>query len=51
MFLIIDCELICVCSYNVNFVRMVLPRDEHTVKIKHTAMHDGNFVVSVSTIN
>jgi fatty acid synthase subunit alpha len=30
---------------------MVLPEDELTVKIKHITMHDGNFVVSVSTIN
>ena len=51
MFLIIDCELICVHSYDVNFVGMVLPGDELTVKIKHTAMRDGNFVVGVSTIN
>jgi fatty acid synthase subunit alpha, fungi type len=51
MFLIIDCKLICVHSYNVNFVGMVLPGDELTVKIKHIAMRDGNFVVGVSTIN
>jgi acyl dehydratase len=30
---------------------MVLPGDELTVKIKHTAMRDGNFVVGVTTIN
>lgn len=30
---------------------MVLPGDELTVKIKHTAMHDGNFVVGITTIN
>jgi acyl transferase domain-containing protein len=30
---------------------MVLPGDELTVEIKHTTMHDGDFVVSVSTIN
>ena len=51
MFLIINCELICVYSYNANFVGMVLPGDELTVKVKHTAMHDGNFVISISTIN
>ena len=51
MFLLIDCELICVHSYNVNFVGMVLPGDELTVKIKHTAMRHGNFVVGVTTIN
>ncbi|KAI9439787.1 fatty acid synthase [Lactarius indigo] len=38
-------------NYNVNFVGMVLPGDELTVKIKHTAMHDGNFVVGVTTVN
>ncbi|KAH9969206.1 hypothetical protein BGW80DRAFT_1527294 [Lactifluus volemus] len=38
-------------SYNVNFIRMVLPGDELTVGIKHTAMHNGNFVVGVTTIN
>jgi fatty acid synthase subunit alpha, fungi type len=37
--------------YNVNFVGMVLPEDEPTVRIKHTAMHDGNFVVGVTTTN
>jgi fatty acid synthase subunit alpha, fungi type len=36
---------------DVNFVGMVLPGDELTVKIKHTAMRDGNFVVGVTTIN
>jgi len=51
MFLLIDCELICVHSYNVNFIGMVLPGDELTVKIKHTAMRHGNFVVGVTTIN
>jgi acyl dehydratase len=38
-------------SYNVNFVGMVLHGDERTVGIKHSAMHDGNFVVGVTTIN
>ena len=51
MFLSIDYELICVHSYNVNFVGMVVPRDELTVKIKHIAMQDGNFVVGVTIIN
>jgi len=51
MFLLIDCDLICVHSYNVNFVGMVLPGDELTVKIKHTAMRHGNFVVGITTIN
>jgi len=49
--LIIGCGLICVHSYNVNFVGMVLPGDELTVKIKHTAMRDGNFVIGVATVN
>ncbi|KAF8271214.1 fatty acid synthase [Lactarius quietus] len=31
-------------NYNVNFVGMVLPGDELTVRIKHTAMHDGNLL-------
>lgn len=43
--------LICLHSYNVNFVRMVLPEDELDVRIKHTAMHDGNFIVGVTTVN
>jgi acyl transferase domain-containing protein len=30
---------------------MVFPGDELTVKIKHTVMRDGNFVVGVTTIN
>jgi acyl dehydratase len=30
---------------------MVLPGDELTVKIKHAAMRDGNFVVGVTIIN
>jgi fatty acid synthase subunit alpha, fungi type len=51
MFLLIDCELICVHNYDVNFVGMVLPGDELTVKIKHTVMRDGNLVVNVTTIN
>ncbi len=51
MFLIVDCGLTCVHSYNVNFVGMVLPGDELDVRIKHTAMHDGNFVVGVTTVN
>jgi fatty acid synthase subunit beta len=38
-------------SYNVNFVKMVLPGDKLTAEIKHTAMRDGNFVVGVTTIN
>ncbi|KAH9964332.1 acyl transferase domain-containing protein, partial [Lactifluus volemus] len=38
-------------SYNVNFVGMVLPGGELTVRIRYTAMHDGNFVVGVTTIN
>ncbi|KAI0264369.1 fatty acid synthase [Gloeopeniophorella convolvens] len=38
-------------NYNVNFVGMVLPGDELTVKIKHTAMHDGNYIVAISTLN
>ena len=46
-----NCELICIHSYDVNSVGMVLPGDELTVKIKHTAMRDGNFVVGVTTIN
>ena len=40
-----------VYSYNVNFVGMVLPGDELDVGIKHTAMHDGNFVVGVAAVN
>lgn len=47
----IDCELICVHSYDVSFVGMALPGDKLTVKIKHTAMRDGNFVVGFTTIN
>jgi fatty acid synthase subunit alpha, fungi type len=38
-------------SYNVNFIGMVLPGGELTVRIRYTAMHDGNFVVGVTTIN
>ena len=30
---------------------MVLLGDELTVKIKHTVMRDGNFIVGVTTIN
>ena len=30
---------------------MVLPGDELTIRIKHTTMHDGNFVIGVTTIN
>ena len=48
MFLIIDCGLICVHSY---IVGMALPGDDLTVRIKHTAMRDGNFVVCITTIN
>ena len=51
IFLIINPKLICIHSYDVNFVRIVLLGDELTVKIKHTAMHDGNFIVGVTTIN
>lgn len=39
------------CSYNVNFVGMVLPGDELTVKLRHTGMLAGNIVVSVETSN
>jgi fatty acid synthase subunit alpha len=50
MFLIINCELIYVHSYDVDFVGIVLPRDELTFKIKRTTMRDGNFVAGVTTI-
>ncbi|KAF8632253.1 hypothetical protein AX15_002000 [Amanita polypyramis BW_CC] len=40
-----------VLSYDVSFVGMVLPGDELSVKIRHTAMRDGNLVVSIVTIN
>ncbi|PFH52946.1 hypothetical protein AMATHDRAFT_138867 [Amanita thiersii Skay4041] len=40
-----------VLAYNVSFVGMVLPGDELNVKIRHTGMRDGNFVVNVDTVN
>ena len=51
MFLLIDWELICVYSCNVNFVGMILPGDGPTVKTKHTAVRHGNFVIGVTTID
>ncbi|KAI0669470.1 MaoC like domain-containing protein [Trametes maxima] len=40
-----------VIVYDVVFVGMVLPGDELQVKIKHTGMRSGNFVVNVETVN
>ncbi|KAE9401662.1 hypothetical protein BT96DRAFT_991832 [Gymnopus androsaceus JB14] len=40
-----------VLSYNVSFVRMVLPGEEFTVNIRHLGMRDGNIVVKVETVN
>ncbi|KAI0368773.1 fatty acid synthase [Pilatotrama ljubarskyi] len=40
-----------VIAYDVAFVGMVLPGDELQVKIKHVGMRDGNFVVSIETVN
>ncbi|KAI0033531.1 fatty acid synthase [Vararia minispora EC-137] len=36
---------------NVSFVGMVLPGDDLTVTLKHTAMRDGNLVIKVETSN
>jgi len=40
-----------VSSYSVNFVGMVIPGDELTVKIKHIGMREGVLVLKVETIN
>jgi fatty acid synthase subunit alpha len=40
-----------VLSYDVAFVGMVLPGDELTVQIRHTAMRDGNIFAKVTTTN
>ena len=37
--------------YNVNFVGMVLPGDELTVKLRHVGMREGNIVVNIETHN
>ncbi|CBQ73371.1 related to fatty acid synthase, beta and alpha chains [Sporisorium reilianum SRZ2] len=38
-------------SFEANFVGMVLPGDELTVKLRHIAMRDGNKVIKVETFN
>ncbi len=38
-------------SFEANFVGMVLPGDELSVKLRHIAMRDGNKVVKVETFN
>ncbi|KAL0953237.1 hypothetical protein HGRIS_004490 [Hohenbuehelia grisea] len=40
-----------VLAYDVNFVGMVLPGDQLTVKIRHVSMRDGNMVVNIETSN
>jgi fatty acid synthase subunit alpha, fungi type len=40
-----------VVSYDVNFVGMVIPGDQLTVKLRHTCMRDGNMVVKIETVN
>lgn len=40
-----------VVAYNVNFVGMVLPGDELSVKLSHVAMNVGNKVIKVETFN
>ncbi|KAF8312438.1 fatty acid synthase, partial [Clavulina sp. PMI_390] len=40
-----------VISYDVNFVGMVLPRDELSVKLSHIGMNNGNKVIKVETVN
>ncbi|KAF9490473.1 fatty acid synthetase alpha subunit [Pleurotus eryngii] len=40
-----------VLAYDVNFVGMVLPGDELSVKIRHVSMRDGNMVVNIETAN
>ncbi|KAI0950742.1 hypothetical protein AcW1_007973 [Taiwanofungus camphoratus] len=40
-----------VIAYNVSFVGMILPKDELSVRIRHTGMRDGNIVVKVETVN
>ncbi|SPO24499.1 related to fatty acid synthase, beta and alpha chains [Ustilago trichophora] len=38
-------------SFEANFVGMVLPGDELTVKLRHIAQRDGNKVIKVETFN
>jgi len=40
-----------VLAYHVSCVGMVFPGDELKVQLKHTAMRDGNIVVSIETTN
>jgi len=35
----------------INFVGMVFPGDELDARTKHTAMHNGKFVVGITTVN
>ncbi|TFK27788.1 fatty acid synthetase alpha subunit [Coprinopsis marcescibilis] len=40
-----------VIAYDVNFVGMVIPGDELTVKLRHVGMRDGNISVKIETVN